>query len=237
MPTQKHLQEVFPESFIFYKSKDVVSGDFPWVMRNEKYFFAAAVDCTGHGVPGAMMSMIGYFLLNDIVGGRKIQDPALILEQLHEGIKQTLKQEENLESQDGMDIALCAINKEKREVHYAGAHRSLLLLHNSEIEEIRGDRFPVGGIQYSSRGKEIKFKSHKLKLDKGDSIYFYSDGLIDQVGGAKGRRFQNNQVKEIITENKSIPMNELKNVFNDRFNKWMGREKQLDDVIMMGIKV
>ncbi|MBL4655896.1 MAG: serine/threonine-protein phosphatase, partial [Bacteroidia bacterium] len=196
-----------------------------------------AVDCTGHGVPGAMMSMIGYFLLNEIVGGKRIHDPAIILDHLHEGVIQTLRQEENLESKDGMDIALCAINREKREVYYAGAHRPLLWLHNGKIEEIRGDRFPVGGIQYSSRGKKIKFKSHKLKLEKGDSIYFYSDGLIDQVGGAKGRRFQNNQVKEIITENKSIPMNELKDVFNDRFNKWMGREKQLDDVIMMGIKV
>ena len=237
MPTQKHLQEAFPESFIYYKAKDVVSGDFPWVLKNDKNFFAAAVDCTGHGVPGAMMSMIGYFLLNDIVGGKKIHDPAKILEQLHDGIKQTLRQEENLESQDGMDIALCAINKEKREVYYAGAHRSLLWLHNGEIEEIRGNRFPVGGLQYSSRGKEIKFTSHKLQLEKGDSIYFYSDGLIDQIGGPKGRRFQNGQVKEIIKENKNKSMDELKDVFNDRFNKWMGSEKQLDDVIMMGIQV
>ncbi|PCH66498.1 MAG: hypothetical protein COC01_07885 [Bacteroidetes bacterium] len=237
MPTQKQLQAAFPESFIFYKAKDVVSGDFPWVMHNENVFFAAAVDCTGHGVPGAMMSMIGYFLLNDIIGGRKMKDPAIILDQLHQGIKRTLKQEENLESKDGMDIALCAINREKHELHYAGAHRSLLLLHNNEIEEIRGDRFPVGGLQYSSRGKEIKFKNHKLQLEEGDSIYFYSDGLIDQIGGPKGRRFQNNQVKEIIIENKSKPMYEIKDVFNDRFNKWMGNEKQLDDVIMMGIRV
>ncbi|MBL4654702.1 MAG: SpoIIE family protein phosphatase [Bacteroidia bacterium] len=237
MPTQKHLQKEFPESFIFYKAKEAVSGDFPWVLKNENNFFAAAVDCTGHGVPGAMMSMIGYFLLNDIVGGKKIHDPAKVLEQLHEGIKQTLRQEENLESQDGMDIALCAINKETREVYYAGAHRSLLWLHNGEIEEIRGDRFPVGGLQYSSRGKEIKFKHHRLQLEKGDSIYFYSDGLIDQIGGPKGRRFQNGQVKEIIKENKNKSMDELKDVFNDRFNKWMGSEKQLDDVIMLGIKV
>ncbi|MBL4654703.1 MAG: SpoIIE family protein phosphatase, partial [Bacteroidia bacterium] len=237
MPTQKHLQEVFPESFIFYKAKDVVSGDFPWVLSNENNFFAAAIDCTGHGVPGAMMSMIGYFLMNDIVGGRKIHDPAIILDYLHEGIIQTLRQEENLESKDGMDIALCAINKEKREVHYAGAHRSLLYLHNGEIEEIRGNRFPVGGLQYSNRGKEIKFKSHKLQLEKGDSIYFYSDGLIDQIGGPKGRRFQNNQVKEIILENIDKPMVELNSIINERFKKWMGSENQLDDVIMMGIKV
>ncbi|PCH69612.1 MAG: hypothetical protein COC01_01190 [Bacteroidetes bacterium] len=237
MPTQKHLQEVFPESFIFYKAKDVVSGDFPWVMKNDKNFFAATVDCTGHGVPGAMMSMIGYFLLNDIVGGKNIHDPSEILGELHEGIKHTLRQEENIESKDGMDIALCSINKEKREVHYAGAHRSLLWFHDGIIKEIRGNRFPVGGLQYSSRGKEIKFTNHKLQLAEGDSIFFYSDGLIDQVGGPKGRRFQNDQVKEIIIENKDKSMDELKVIFNDQFINWMGSEKQLDDVIMMGIKV
>ncbi|PCH66496.1 MAG: hypothetical protein COC01_07875 [Bacteroidetes bacterium] len=237
MPTQKHLQEIFPESFIFYKAKDVVSGDFPWVMKNDKNFFAATVDCTGHGVPGAMMSMIGYFLLNDIVGGKNIHDPSEILAELHEGIKHTLRQEENIESKDGMDIALCSINKEKREVQYAGAHRSLLWFHDGIIEEIRGNRFPVGGLQYSSRGKEIKFTNHKLQLAEGDSIFFYSDGLIDQVGGPKGRRFQNDQVKEIITDNKDKSMDELKVIFNDQFIKWMGSEKQLDDVIMMGIKV
>ncbi|PCH66494.1 MAG: hypothetical protein COC01_07865 [Bacteroidetes bacterium] len=237
MPTQNHLNEIFPESFIFYKAKDVVSGDFPWLMQTDKYFFAAAIDCTGHGVPGAMMSMIGYFLLNDIVGERKIHDPAEILEELHKGIKQTLKQDENLESNDGLDIALCTINKEEREVQYAGAHRPLIWLHQGKIQEIKGDRLPIGGLQYSSRGKKIKFTNHKLKLDKGDSIYFYSDGLTDQIGGLKGRKFQNEQVKKIILDNLEKPMVELKDIFYERFNKWMGNEKQLDDVIMLGIKV
>ncbi|MBL4655895.1 MAG: tetratricopeptide repeat protein [Bacteroidia bacterium] len=212
MPTQNHLNGIFHESFIFYKAKDVISGDFPWVwtsLDEKGEVCVSVVDCTGHGVPGAMMSMIGYFLLNDIVASKKIHDPAIILEELHNGIKNTLRQEENLESKDGMDIAFCAINKENRQVHYAGAHRSLLWLHNGEIEEIQGDRFPVGGLQYSSRGKEIKFKNHKLQLTKGDSIYFYSDGLVDQIGGPKGRRFQNNQVKEIIIENKGKPMEEM----------------------------
>ncbi|PCH66495.1 MAG: hypothetical protein COC01_07870 [Bacteroidetes bacterium] len=240
MPTQTHLNEIFPESFIFYKAKDVVSGDFPWVwasLDGKGGVCVSAVDCTGHGVPGAMLSMIGYFLLNDIVASKKMHNPAIILEELHNGIKETLRQEENLESKDGMDIAFCTINKQNREVQYAGAHRSLLWLHNNEIEEIRGDRFPVGGLQYSSRGKKIKFKNHQLQLEEGDSIYFYSDGLIDQIGGPKSRRFQNSQVKEIIIENKDKPMGEMKNVFDERFLKWMGNEKQLDDVIMIGIKV
>ncbi|PCH66497.1 MAG: hypothetical protein COC01_07880 [Bacteroidetes bacterium] len=237
MPTQNHLTKIFPESFIYYKAKDVVSGDFPWLMQIDKYIFTAAIDCTGHGIPGAMMSMIGYFLLNDIVGDRKIHNPAIILEELHNGIKQTLKQDENLESNDGLDIAFCTINKEEREVQYAGAHRPLIWLHQGKIEEIRGDRLPIGGLQYSNRGKEIKFTNHKLKLNKGDSIYFYSDGLTDQIGGPKGRKFQNKQVQEIILSNQDKSMDELKDVFNDQFIKWMGSEKQLDDVIMMGIKV
>ncbi|MBL4690828.1 MAG: tetratricopeptide repeat protein [Rhodospirillales bacterium] len=237
MPTQSHLKKIFPDSFIFYKAKDVVSGDFPWTMNTNENFFAAAVDCTGHGVPGAMMSMIGYFLLNDIVGGKKVQDPAEILNQLHNGIKDTLKQEENLESKDGMDIAFCKINKGKKEVQFAGAHRPLIWLHQGEIHEIKGDRFPVGGLQYSSRGKEIRFTKHQLNLDIGDSIFFYSDGLIDQIGGQNGKRFKNDQVKEIILTHQDKTMEELNEIFDQTFTKWMGGSKQLDDVIMIGIRI
>ncbi|MBL4715857.1 MAG: tetratricopeptide repeat protein, partial [Bacteroidia bacterium] len=240
MPTQNHLHEIFPESFIFYKAKDVISGDFPWVwtLQDEKGgVCVSTVDCTGHGVPGAMMSMIGYFLLNDIVASKKIHDPAIILEELHNGIKDTLHQEENLESKDGMDIAFCSINRENREVEYAGAHRPLLYLHNGEVQEIRGNRLPIGGLQYSSRGKEIRFTNHKLKLNKGDSIYFYSDGLTDQIGGPRGRKSQNAQLKQIILENQHSTMEEIQSVFHDRFVQWMGHEKQLDDVIMIGIRL
>ncbi|MBL4716189.1 MAG: tetratricopeptide repeat protein [Bacteroidia bacterium] len=237
MPTQSHLKQIFPDSFIFYKAKDVVSGDFPWTMNTNENFFAAAVDCTGHGVPGAMMSMIGYFLLNDIVGGKNVHDPAEILNLLHNGIKDTLKQEENLESTDGMDIAICKINKEKMEVEFAGAHRPLIWMHNGEIREIKGDRFPVGGLQYSSRGKEINFISHKLNLEIGDSIYFYSDGLIDQIGGQNGKRFRNDQVKEIILTHQDKSMEELNEIFDQKFTKWMDGCKQLDDVIMIGIRI
>ncbi|MBL4654338.1 MAG: SpoIIE family protein phosphatase [Bacteroidia bacterium] len=237
MPTTQHLQKYFPDSFIYYKAKDVVSGDFPWTLQNDNNFYVAAVDCTGHGVPGAMMSMIGYFLLNDIVGGRHIHEPGEILNKLHEGIKNTLNQEENLESKDGMDIALCTINRESREVQFAGAHRPLLWLHNGEIQQIKGNRFPVGGLQYSSRGKEINFTTNKLTLDIGDSIFFFSDGLIDQIGGPKNRNFKSTQIVKIIDENKDLEMNEISKIIDDRFNEWMGPNKQTDDVIMIGIRM
>ncbi|PCH69611.1 MAG: hypothetical protein COC01_01185 [Bacteroidetes bacterium] len=236
MPTGERLNELFTDSFLYFKAKDVVSGDFPWIRKKGDDIFVSAVDCTGHGVPGAMMSMIGYFILNETVLGHNIYDPGTILDNLHEGVIQTLKQQKNVASHDGMDLAFCKINLKEMKLEYAGAHRPLYHLSNGNLNEIKGNRFPVGGTQYAKLGKEIKFDTQIISLKKGDSIYMYSDGLPDQLGGFENRKFADKQIQEIISENKNAPMTKIGEAFSQRFDGWLGDSKQLDDVLLIGIR-
>jgi len=243
LPGSRNIRDIFPDSFMFYKIKDVVSGDFPWILKKGDDVFVTTIDCTGHGIPGAMLSMIAHFLLNEIVIGRKVSEPAEILNQLHKGVNHTLQQDKNIESRDGMDVAMCKINLKSNgdpnnlgEVQYAGAHLSLLHITNGELHETPGNRFPVGGVQYSSRGKRIEFTNHTINIKKGDAIYCFSDGIADQIGGTKNRKLMNARVQELIMENNDFPMAEACNRIEESFSKWMGNNKQIDDVLMIGIK-
>lgn len=235
LPNNRVINQVLPESFIMYKAKDVVSGDFPWFMPIGDDLYIAAVDCTGHGVPGALISLIGYFLLNDIVRSRKITDPGIILDQLDEGVTQTLRQDrEDSETKDGMDIALCKINLKKGEVEYAGAHRPLYSMSaGGELTEIKGNKFPIGGGIYKN---QTKFTNTKLKVKKGDSIFFCSDGFPDQFGGPDNRKFGPKKTRDLISNNHKLPMKEVHNVISNEWETWKGDYKQTDDVLMIGIK-
>jgi len=236
LPDKVHLQKLFPDSFVLYKIKDVVSGDFPWLLQKGDDVYVTAVDCTGHGVPGAMLSMIGHFLLTEIIDSKKIQQPSAILSHLHDGVNKTLNQDVKLDSRDGMDIAFCKINIKKMELEYAGAHRPLFHLTNGNLNEIKGDRLPIGGMQYAHHGKEIKFTNHLIKIRKGDAIFFYSDGFTDQFGGPDERKFMTNRVREVIKNNKDKPMDEIGKIFEKNFDEWMGNNKQTDDAIFIGIR-
>jgi len=232
LPDNRVIRNVFPESFIFYKAKDVVSGDFPWFLQRGDDIFIAAVDCTGHGVPGALISLIGYFLLNDIVRSRKVTDPGEILDQLDEGVTQTLRQDsDDSKSKDGMDIALCRINK--NQVQYAGAHRPLYHMKKGEMNEVKGDKFPIGGGIFKN---QTNFTTHSLKMGKGDSIYFCSDGFPDQFGGPDNRKFGPKRTRAMIQENHNRPMDEVHDIMVKTWTEWQGEEKQTDDVLMIGIK-
>lgn len=232
LPDNRIIRKVFPESFIFYKAKDVVSGDFPWFLQRGEDIFIAAVDCTGHGVPGALISLIGYFLLNDIVRSRKITEPGEILDQLDEGVTQTLRQDsDDSKSKDGMDISLCRINK--NQVQYAGAHRPLYHMQKGEMNEIKGDKFPIGGGIFKN---QTNFTTHTLKMSKGDSIYFCSDGFPDQFGGPDNRKFGPKRTRALIEENHTHSMDEVHDIFAKTWEDWQGEEKQTDDVLMIGIK-
>lgn len=235
LPNNRVINQVLPESFIMYKAKDVVSGDFPWFMPIGDELYIAAVDCTGHGVPGALISLIGYFLLNDIVRSRKITDPGVILDQLDEGVTQTLRQDrDDSETKDGMDIALCKINVKKGEVEYAGAHRPLYnITAKGELTEIKGNKFPIGGGIYKN---QTKFTNTKLNVKKGDSIFFCSDGFPDQFGGPENRKFGPKKTRDLIIENHKLPMKELHNLIDNEWESWKGNYKQTDDVLMIGIK-
>ena len=234
LPNTRLVNKTLPNSFILYKPRDVVSGDFPWFVQMKNEIFIAAVDCTGHGVPGALLSLIGYFLLNDIVRSRKISEPGLILDLLDEGVTQTLRQDqEDSDTKDGMDIALCRINIDTNEVAYAGAHRPLYFTKDGVMDEIKGNKFPIGGGIYKN---QTNFTTHKLSMKKGDSIYFSSDGYPDQFGGPEVRKFGPKRVREMVEKAMNMPMKETYNMFDQEWEAWKGSHKQTDDVLLIGIK-
>jgi PAS domain S-box-containing protein len=233
LPNSRVISRALPDSFILYKPRDVVSGDFPWFVQLKDEIFIAAVDCTGHGVPGALLSLIGYFLLNDIVRSRKITEPGIILDLLDEGVTTTLRQDEDATTKDGMDIALCKINMNTGEVEYAGAHRPLYIMKGGVMEEVKGNKFPIGGGIFKN---QTNFTNTKIQLSKGDSIYFSSDGFPDQFGGPEGRKFGPKKTREIIERVHKLAMAEAVKVFDQEWEGWRGEQKQTDDVLLIGIK-
>ena len=235
LPNTRLVNRTLPDSFVLYKPRDVVSGDFPWFVQIKDDLFIAAVDCTGHGVPGALLSLIGYFLLNDIVRSRKITDPGKILDLLDEGVTQTLRQDqEDSATKDGMDIALCRINTDTRVVEYAGAHRPLYIMKGGVLDEIKGNKFPIGGGIYKN---QTNFTTTKLELGKGDSFYFCSDGFPDQFGGPESRKFGPKKTRDIIERVHRDPMSEAAKIFDAEWEAWKGDQKQTDDVLLIGIKL
>jgi PAS domain S-box-containing protein len=233
LPNNRVINRALPDSFILYKPRDVVSGDFPWFVQIKDDIFIAAVDCTGHGVPGALLSLIGYFLLNDIVRSRKITEPGKILDLLDEGVTTTLRQDEDATTKDGMDIALCKINMAAGVVEYAGAHRPMYIMKNGVMDEVKGNKFPIGGGIYKN---QTNFTNTRVELQKGDSIYFSSDGFPDQFGGPEGRKFGPKRTREIIERVHKQPMKEAMEVFDAEWEGWRGETKQTDDVLLIGIK-
>ncbi|MGQ1785613.1 PAS domain S-box protein [Saccharicrinis sp. GN24d3] len=237
LPDTSFIRHHFPRSFIFYRPKDVVSGDFPWFVQKDETFYVAAVDCTGHGVPGALLSFIGYFLLNNIVNIDNNFNAAKILDLLHDGVRTTLKQnEEGNNGRDGMDLALCKIDKEKKTIQYAGAHNPLYLLREGELTEYKGSRKGIGGKPLLKK-KEREFENHEIPYREGDKIFIFSDGLPDQLGGERRRKYQSKRIREALTESDDLSMAHFERHFSSDFYQWMGEEKQVDDVLMIGIEL
>jgi PAS domain S-box-containing protein len=236
LPDNRILQQFIPKSFIFYRPRDVVSGDFPWYFKKGNDIYIAAVDCTGHGVPGALLSFIGYFLLNNIVDHQVEHTASSIIDGLHFAVRRTLKQEDNeAEARDGMDIAFCKINYAKKELQFAGAHRPLYLLRDGELLEYKGDRKAIGGIPHRKK-PENNFTNYIIDIRRGDKIFFFSDGLTDQLGGPEIKKYSPAHVRDMIVENKDLTMEEFNSFFVKDFAKWMGDNKQIDDVLLIGIE-
>ena len=233
IPDTKAITNIFKESFIFYHPKDVVSGDFPWMMEKGDEIYVAAVDCTGHGVPGAMLSLVGNFLLNDIIRNGNSLSPAVILDKFDEMVNTTLATEKNdSQIKDGMDIALCKINVKTKKLEYAGAHRPLYHVAKGELTEFKGDKWAIGGGVYKN---QTKFTNYELNLKKGDAVYIFSDGLPDQFGGPNNRKFGPQRIKEIVMGN-SDDILKTHEVMKNDFSNWMIDQKQTDDVLLIGIK-
>ncbi|MDY0202201.1 MAG: PAS domain S-box protein, partial [Tenuifilaceae bacterium] len=236
LPNNRIIRQYLPKSFIYYKPRDVVSGDFPWFFIKDDYIYIAAVDCTGHGVPGALLSFIGYFTLNNVVDHDAGYSASKVLDLLHFGVRKTLKQDRpDADARDGMDIALCKINLKTKELQYSGAHRPLYLLRNNELLEFKGDRKAIGGIPHP-RKEEKDFTNYEIKIQPNDRIFFFSDGLPDQIGGENDRKYSPPRVRELITENQSFTMPQYYDLFTKDFETYMGNNKQIDDVLLIGIE-
>jgi ligand-binding sensor domain-containing protein/serine phosphatase RsbU (regulator of sigma subunit) len=240
LPAITALQKDFPESFVLYMPKDIVSGDFYWFTKREGKNYFAAADCTGHGVPGAFMSIIGNSLLNEIVAEQHVYQPAEILNNLHVGVKTALNHNKGeFERRDGMDIALCAIDKETLTLEYAGANRPLWIYRKNatdKAEIVKPDKFPIGGIEFDFEEKR-KFNNHTIKLQKGDCMYIFSDGYADQFGGTKGKKFMVANLQRAFAEIALKPMNEQYEHLYKIFTEWRGQYEQVDDVLMIGLRV
>ena len=233
LPEIKLIYETLQDSFILYKPKDIVSGDFYTFSQKENRVIIAAADCTGHGVTGAFMSMIGSSHLNQIINERGITQPAHILNHLNTGIASALKQNET-EVNDGMDIALCSFHLDELRLEYAGANRPLWLIRNGELTEIKPDKLPIGGFRIN---RDAVFTNHELKLQKGDAIYLFTDGFADQFGGTFGKKMLSKRFRELLISLQSIPMSDQEKKLEQFFNEWKNSMEQVDDVLVIGIRV
>jgi PAS domain S-box-containing protein len=236
LPDIRAVREYLPKSFIYYKPRDVVSGDFPWFFNRGNDIYIAVVDCTGHGVPGALLSFVGYFLLNNIVDHERKMTASEVCDMLHFGVRKTLKQDsEEAEARDGMDIAFCKVNHVEKELQYAGAHRPLYMLREGELIEYKGDRKAIGGIPHRKKVEE-NFTNYVIKYKRGDKFFFFSDGLPDQLGGTEEKKYSPKRIRELILENKDLPIEKYSTLFAEDFELWRGEGKQIDDVLLIGIE-
>lgn len=233
LPLKEEMREMMPNHFLFFKPRDLVSGDFYFVTKIRERVFIAAVDCTGHGVPGAFMSMIGYNLLLEAIELNFIFEPAKILDYLQQRIVYALRQQQT-DNRDGMDISICVIDREQQVLEYAGAKHPLLLIENGEMRKIEADRVSIGGILTKP---DHKFRNHKFDLAKISDFYMFTDGFRDQYGGGDFKRFMSKRFRELLFKNHHMRTSDQKRVIEHTFSEWCGRNEQTDDVLIIGVKL
>ncbi|MCB2197410.1 MAG: tetratricopeptide repeat protein [Bacteroidetes bacterium] len=234
LPPGDYISRVIPDHFILYKPRDIVSGDFYWITHKDGKVVVAVVDCTGHGVPGAFMSMLGFAFLNEIVNKEADLKASNILNHLRNYVKESLHQtgKEN-EAKDGMDIALCIIDPEHKKLQYSGAYNPLYLIRNDEFISLKADRMPIG----IHIVEKESFTNHEIDIQKDDIIYIFTDGYIDQFGGPNASKFKIGPFKDKLVSIKDKEMKEQKEILESEFNSWKGERDQIDDVLVMGIKI
>ncbi len=233
LPTPERLGNWFGEFFVLYLPKDIVSGDFYWAAEKDGKFLLAVADATGHGVPGAIMSMMGSSFLSEIVGEQGVTEPAPALAMLRRKVINAMQQADS-ETGDGMDIVLCAFDPAKKQLSAACANNPLWLIRDNSIIEIAPDKFPVGIFP----GDPKRFTAHTVSLQTGDVIYMFTDGYADQFGGPKGKKFGYRQLRELLLRIHQLPMQEQKLGLEKTFVEWKGEdEEQVDDVLVVGIRI
>jgi serine phosphatase RsbU (regulator of sigma subunit) len=232
LPDKSILQDSFPGSFIIFKPKDVLSGDFYWFDKREDVFFVSVADCTGHGVPGSLLAMMGNNLINEAVNLKRLSEPSAILNRINKQVKRVLKQDKTSAS-DGMDVAFCKIDIKNKTLIYAGANRPLLIERGKKLIEVKPDKISIGGIDE----RTLQFTSHKIQIEEGDRIFLFSDGYVDQFSDKINKKITIKRLRDILIESAALPINEQKKFITDFFETWKGKHEQIDDVLFMCIVI
>jgi len=232
---KEEIFSVFKEAFILYKPKDIVSGDFYYFSNVDGHGLIAAADCTGHGVPGALMSMIGNDLLNHVTRERRLTKPGEVLDNLHKGITNVLKQDgRHGETRDGMDIALLSFDlHDKSKIQYAGAYRSLCIVRNGELIDFKADKFPIGNASME-RGN---FTNNVIDVQKGDMCYIFTDGYADQFGGEQGKKFMVKKFHKLLIDYSKLDVYDQERFLDSAIEAWRGDHEQVDDILVIGIRI
>lgn len=234
LPPEKEFNKKFQSYFIFSKPKDIVSGDFYWLSTKNNKVIVAVADCTGHGVPGAFMSLLGVSFLNEIVHNAVIIMANEILNQLREQVIKSLHQTgKDDEAKDGMEISLCLIDYEKHKIQFSGAHRPMYIIRDNELIEFKGNSMPIG-INYQ---EDQSFTSEEIHFDKGEIIYLFSDGYVDQIGGKGRKTYKSDRFKKLLLEIHKIPMKAQEAELIRSFEEWKGEIDQIDDILVLGIQL
>lgn len=233
LPEQSYLDKVLNEHFILYLPRDIVSGDFYFCTKVENFIIVAAGDCTGHGVPGALMSIMGASFLNEIISGKGPWKASRILNLLRERVMKALHQTgRDDENRDAIDMALCVFNEDNGELQYSGANNPLYHIRDQKLTEIKADKMPVG----INAIDEESFSNHTIRLISDDIIYIFSDGFADQFGGEYCKKFKYTPLKNMLIENSGKDLDEQRDILKNTFTSWSGSNEQVDDILIFGIK-
>lgn len=231
--SESEIRKMFPESFIFQRPKDIVSGDFYWARKVGSRIFLAVADCTGHGVPGAFMSLIGLEFFRQIVDTHGIYQPSQILNEINRNFDLVFDNMDELHMRDGMDLSFCSIDVVSRKMEFAGAFNPVYIIRNAEIIEIKGDKIMIGPHIGVDR---LPFRNHEFDLEEEDIIYLFSDGFADQFGGPEGKKYMYRRFRHLLLSIYNQPMSVQRHIMEKSLNEWKGGLEQVDDILVLGVK-
>ena len=228
---------MFFKIFVYWQPLEIVSGDFYWAMERNGIKYLIVADCTGHGVPGAFLSMVGNTLLHEIVNIKHVFKPDVILTMLHTGIRLALNQSnEDSDSEDGMDMSLCTVDAKLHRFQFAGAKNNLYVVQGDKLKILKANYYSIGGRQLRP-DMQIEFTCYDFMYDDNTSIYMFSDGYLDQFGGDNNEKFNTQRFREMILNNRNLPMEQQKTVLAETMDKWKGERQQIDDFLVLGVKL
>jgi serine phosphatase RsbU (regulator of sigma subunit) len=233
LPSETYFRKYFADSFILFKPKNIVSGDFYWIGEKNEKVFVVAADCTGHGVPGALMSMIGLKLLEKTINEDNIEVPSKILAVMNKELEKTFSREKNIGTiiRDGMDIGLCVIDRQRKKIEYAGAFFPLYLIRDDSLTEILADKIIIG-----MNPENQPYTDHKIDILDNDIFYIFSDGYVDQFGGSENKKFMYRRFRYLLLTIHNFPINDQKSILEEKIRTWMGINEQVDDMMVIGFR-